>query len=114
MSAVLPAAPPWVSAVLHAALPGYVALDWLLVGDRPALPWSSLWVVLPYPLVWISVVLVRGATDGWVPYGFLLPAHGALSLGMHLAGLLLLLLVAGTAVWACSRLPGAPRAITRG
>ncbi len=106
-------APPWVSAVLHAVLPCYAVLDWLLVGDRPALPWNRLWVVLPYPLVWLCVVLVRGATDGWVPYGFLLPERGAASLALHAASLLLVLLIAGVAVWSCSRLPGASRAITR-
>lgn len=106
-------APPWVSAVLHAALPCYAVLDWLLVGDRPALPWSRIWVVLPYPLLWLAVVLVRGATDGWVPYGFLLPEHGAPSLALHIGALLLVLLAAGAAVWGASRLPGASGATTR-
>jgi hypothetical protein len=69
--------------------------------------------VLPYPLVWLCVVLVRGTIDGWVPYGFLLPERGAASLALHAASLLLVLLIAGVAVWSCSRLPGASRAITR-
>lgn len=94
------------SAVLHAVLPLLVAADWTLVGDRPALPWRRLWLVLPYPVAWLVIVLVRGATDGWVPYGFLLPSHGPLSLALHVAGLLAVLLAAGAAVWAASRLPG--------
>ncbi|WP_449280835.1 Pr6Pr family membrane protein [Leucobacter sp.] len=102
-------APPWVSAVLHAALPGYAVLDWFLVGDRLPLPWTRLWLVLPYPLLWLAVVLVRGATDGWVPYGFLLPEHGAVSLALHVAALLLVLLAAGAAVWGASRVPGIAR-----
>lgn len=100
-------APPWVSAALHAVLPVLLLLDWALVGDRPALPWRRLWVVLPYPVVWLAVVLVRGATDGWVPYGFLLPERGPVSLALHIVGLLAVLLAAGAAVWALSRLPGA-------
>ena len=106
-------APPWVSAALHVVLPCYAVLDWLLVGDRQALPWRRIWVVLPYPSLWLSVVLVRGATDGWVPYGFLLPEHGAPSLALHLGALILVLLAAGTAVWGASRFPGASGATTR-
>ncbi|PPL16938.1 Pr6Pr family membrane protein [Microterricola pindariensis] len=98
-------APPWVSAVLHVAFPVAVALDWLLVGDRPPLPWRTLWLVLPYPLFWLAVVLVRGATDGWVPYGFLLPERGQLALAGTVGGLLAALLVAGVLTWSVSRVP---------
>ncbi|MFC8191494.1 Pr6Pr family membrane protein [Cellulomonas sp. NPDC057328] len=108
-NAVLPGdggAAPWVSAVLHGVLPCVVLLDWLLVADRPALPWRRLWLVLPYPVLWLAVVLVRGATDGWVPYGFLLPERGARSLAVHVAGLLVVLLAAGALVWAVSRTRG--------
>lgn len=102
----------WVSAVLHIFFPLFALLDWLLVGDRRPFRWSTLWIVLPYPVVWLVVVLVRGATDGWVPYGFLLPERGAVSLLAHCAVLLVSLVVAGTVVWAGSRWRGAflPRA----
>ena len=96
-------APAWVSLALHVALPAYTAIDWLVVPDRPALPWRSIWLLLPYPLIWLAVVLTRGATDGWVPYGFLLPDHGPASLALHSAGLLLALLTAGALTWAASR-----------
>ncbi|WP_091233772.1 Pr6Pr family membrane protein [Microbacterium sp. 3J1] len=102
-------APPWVGVTLHVVFPAALVVDWLLVGDRPPLPWSRLWIVLPYPLLWLIVVLIRGVTDGWVPYGFLLPERGAASLLMHTAGLLAALLAAGAAVWALSRIPGAVR-----
>ncbi len=98
-------APPAVNAWLHIVFPLYVALDWLLVADRHPLPWRRLWVVLPYPVTWLGVVLVRGATDGWVPYGFLLPETGAASISAHAAGPLGGLLLAGIAVWAASRFP---------
>lgn len=98
-------APPWVSAVLHAAFPIAVLLDWLLIGDRRPLPWRRLWLVLPYPILWLVVVLARGVTDGWVPYGFLLPGQGVPSLVAHIAGLLAALVAAGALVWWAARLP---------
>ncbi|WP_404472838.1 Pr6Pr family membrane protein [Microbacterium aerolatum] len=96
-------APPWVSFLLHVLFPLYVALDWLLVNDRPRLRWRSLWALFPYPAVWLGVVLFRGATDGWVPYGFLLPERGAASLIAHIIGLVLAVAVAGSLVWGMSR-----------
>lgn len=97
-------APAWVSVVLHAVFPLIVALDWLLIRDRPALAWRHLWVVTVYPLIWIVVVLIRGATDGWVPYGFLLPSHGPAALALHVLGLLAALLALGALIWLASRL----------
>lgn len=105
-------APPWVSATLHAVVPALVLLDWILVGDRRPLRWSSLWLILPYPAVWITVVLIRGATDGWVPYGFLLPERGLASLILHIVGLLGAVVLAGALVWWASRYPG--RVLRRG
>lgn len=99
-------APAWVSGILHVCFPLIVLVDWLIVGDRNPLPWGQLWIVLPYPLAWLAVVLIRGTTDGWVPYGFLLPERGAVSLAGHSIGLLLALLAAGGVVWAGSRTPG--------
>lgn len=99
-------APCWVSLVLHAIAPAFLLLDWACVGDRPPLPWSSLWLVLPYPLAWLGVVLLRGVTDGWVPYGFLLPSQGAPCLLAHVAGLLATLAFAAGLVWLLSRATG--------
>jgi hypothetical protein len=96
-------APAWVSVVLHVVFPVLVVVDVVLSPDRPRLPWKQMWWVLPYPLLWITVVLVRGATDGWVPYGFLLPSRGVPSLVLHVVGILALLILAASAVWALSR-----------
>ncbi|MFB7250327.1 Pr6Pr family membrane protein [Microbacterium sp. NPDC056234] len=96
-------APPWVSAALHIALPIIVLADWIFSPDRRPLPWRMIWIVLPYPLVWLIVVLVRGVTDGWVPYGFLLPERGVVSLWLHIIGLLIAVLAAAAVVWAFSR-----------
>lgn len=99
-------APPWVSALLHVVFPLLVALDWLLIGDRPRLPWRRLWLLLPYPILWLTTVLIRGVTDGWVPYGFLLPERGIASLTVHIVGLLAAIIAAGALVWTASRLRG--------
>jgi len=99
-------APPWVSVLLHIVFPLLVALDWLLIGDRPRLVWARLWMLLPYPAAWVTVVLIRGATDGWVPYGFLLPERGLASLILHIVGLLAAIVVAGLLVWTATRTRG--------
>ncbi|WP_141886116.1 Pr6Pr family membrane protein [Leucobacter komagatae] len=99
-------APWWVSLLLHAIAPAFLLVDWACVGDRPPLPWRRLWLVLPYPLAWLGVVLIRGVTDGWVPYGFLLPSHGAPYVLAHVAGLLATLAFAACLVWLLSRTTG--------
>jgi hypothetical protein len=53
-------APPWISTLLHVVFPLLVACDWLFIGDRPHLPWRRLWLVLPYPVLWLIAVLIRG------------------------------------------------------
>ena len=67
---------PWANTILHVVTPVLAALGWLLIGDRKRLPLSRLWLVLIYPATWLTVVLIRGATDGWVPYPFLDPDLG--------------------------------------
>ena len=102
-------APPWVSVTLHIVFPALLALDWLLIGDRGPMRWSRLWILAPYPVLWLVVVLVRGATDGWVPYGFLLPERGAGTIALTGFALLAVLGAAGALVWGASRLPGLVR-----
>jgi hypothetical protein len=67
---------PWANLVLHAVAPLAALLDLLLAPDRARPALRLLPLVLVYPLVWTAVVLVRGATDGWVPYPFLNPTQG--------------------------------------
>lgn len=75
---------PWANTVLHMIVPAYVLLDWVFFGDRTPVAWKRILVILVYPLVWTVVTLVRGATDGWVPYPFLSPdqpgGYGAVTL----------------------------------
>ncbi|WP_211215817.1 Pr6Pr family membrane protein [Microbacterium indicum] len=104
-------APPWVSVLLHFVYPTTVVLDWILISDRLRPAWSQLWWVFPYPLVWMAVVLLRGTLDGWVPYGFLLPDRGILALVLTTAGLVGLLLIAGSLVWVLSRVCKGPHRV---
>lgn len=94
----------WANWVLHVAFPIYAALDWILFGDREALPWRRLWVVLVYPVIWILVVLVRGATDGWVPYPFLDPSLGYGVVAMYALSISVATVIVGAAVFALSRI----------
>ena len=93
----------WANGVLHVAFPIYAALDWILFADRGALPWKKLWIVLTYPIVWITVVIIRGATDGWVPYPFLDPAAGYGSVAVYSIVIFIATTAVGTLVFALSR-----------
>ena len=105
----------WANWVLHVALPIYAALDWILFGDRSKVPWNRFWVVLVYPIVWIIVVLIRGATDGWVPYPFLDPVQGYGAVALYCVVIALAIGVVGTGVWAWSgkRILGGTKADAR-
>lgn len=93
----------WANWVLHVAFPIYAALDWILFGDREALTWRRLWVVLIFPVVWIIVVIIRGATDGWVPYPFLDPSLGYGVVAMYSVGIFVVTVIVGAIVFALSR-----------
>lgn len=93
----------WANWVLHVALPIYAAIDWILFGDRSKLAWNTYWIVLVYPIVWIIVVLTRGATDGWVPYPFLDPAQGYGVVAIYCLVIAVAIGAVGAAVWASSK-----------
>lgn len=49
----------------------------LALGQGPYfLSYRAVPLLLIYPMLWTGVVLVRGASDGWVPYPFLNPDQG--------------------------------------
>lgn len=102
---------PWANVVLHIITPVYGIVDWLLFHDRTRLPFDRLWVVLIYPLVWLVVVLIRGATDGWVPYPFLDPANGYASVVVYVVAIMAVMILFGALVFWISRL-GARRETT--
>jgi hypothetical protein len=67
---------PWANTIVHVVTPVFALVDWFVAPDRLRTPLRLTWVLLLYPAVWLTVVLVRGATDGWVPYPFLDPKNG--------------------------------------
>ena len=100
----------WANTILHVFLPIYAAIDWVIFSDRSALRWRLLWVALIYPIVWVIVVLIRGATDGWVPYPFLDPTLGYPVVSLYCVGIAVGTIGVASAVWMISRVRiiGAP------
>lgn len=94
---------PWANSILHVWMPLYLALDWVLVGDRRPLPWNRFWIVLVYPVIWLVVILIRGATDGFVPYPFLDPASGYGMVAAFVISIALAIGLFGAVIWAVSR-----------
>ncbi|CAN5482295.1 Pr6Pr family membrane protein [soil metagenome] len=93
----------WSSNILHVIIPIYALVDWVLFADRKKLPYNKLWIVLIYPIVWLVVILIRGATDGWVPYPFLDPATGYGSVALYCIAIAAFTVLFGLAVFALSR-----------
>ncbi|MDN4478626.1 Pr6Pr family membrane protein [Demequina sp. SYSU T00039] len=86
----------WTNLVVHGLSGVALVADWLVDGPRRPLPWGLLPWVMAYPLLWVAVTLVRGATDGWFPYPFLDPANGYAAIAMVVGGIV----VAGLALGA--------------
>lgn len=93
----------WTNLVVHGVSGVALVVDWLVEGPRRSLPLRTVWTVLVYPAVWLAVVLVRGATDGWVPYPFLDPANGYASVLVYVAIIFVVGAVVGSAVFSATR-----------
>lgn len=96
---------PWANSAMHIVGPLFFALDWFVLGGRPVLAWSRIWIALVHPLLWLAVVLIRGATDGWVPYPFLDPAQGYGAVAAYCVGIAVAFVAVGSLVWWSSRWP---------
>lgn len=94
----------WSNDVVHRWVPLYVVLDWVLFSDRSRLVFRDVWWFLVYPAVWLGVVVVRGATDGWVPYPFLDPVSGYGVVALYCLGVAVFIGLMGIVVVALSRL----------
>ncbi len=95
---------PWSNDIVHKIIPVYAVLDWLLFSDRARLLLRHVWSFLLYPAVWTTVVLVRGETDGWVPYPFLDPAQGYGVVAIYVVGIAVSITLLGILVVGMSRL----------
>ncbi|WP_420368293.1 Pr6Pr family membrane protein [Curtobacterium sp. L1-20] len=94
----------WSNDILHKVMPVYAVLDWLLFSDRARLLFRHIWWFLLYPAVWLVVVLVRGATDGWVPYPFLNADLGYGVVALYCVGIAVFIALMGVLVVGMSRL----------
>jgi hypothetical protein len=94
---------PWANFVLHVVTPIYGIVDWFVFRDHIRLTLGQLWLVLVYPAVWTVVVLIRGTTDGWVPYPFLDPAQGYGVVAVYCVGILVVFFLIGALVFWTSR-----------
>ena len=72
----------WSNEILHVVAPLLLVADLLLAPKRRALAWSTVWVIVVYPIVWVVYTLVRGplmiapatGAPSWYPYPFLDPS----------------------------------------
>lgn len=93
----------WASDVFHRVIPLYVVLDWVLFADRDRQPWRRLWQFLAFPLIWVVVVLARGAD--FVPYPFLdVATLGGGVVALWCVGIAVAVALIGALVVAASRL----------
>jgi hypothetical protein len=99
----------WANTVMHSVTPIAGFVDWMLASDRVRLSLRRLGWVLVYPSVWLAVVVVRGATDGWVPYPFLDPTTGYGSVLFSVAMIVVAVMVMGAVVFLLSRVPALVR-----
>jgi hypothetical protein len=94
---------PWVSDVYHRVIPLYAVLDWIVFADRDRQPWRRVWQFLAFPLVWVVVVLARGAD--FVPYPFLdVATLGGGGVALWCVGITVAVGAIGALVVAASRL----------
>lgn len=93
----------WASDVFHRVIPLYVVLDWVVFADRDRQPWRRVWQFLAFPLVWVVVVLARGAD--FVPYPFLdVATLGGGAVALWCVGITVAVSAIGALVVAASRL----------
>ena len=56
---------------LHSVIPVVFLLYWLLFTPKGSLQWKNIFSWLIYPLIYILLILIRGALSGFYPYPFI-------------------------------------------
>ena len=77
---------PWSNEVLHLVGPLFLLVDVFVGPLRRRLPWSAVWVVAGFPILWAIYTMARGpltvnpasGDPYWYPYPFLDPNNAAL------------------------------------
>jgi hypothetical protein len=59
-----------VDELLHLIIPILFVLFWLIFVPKGRLKWSNIWLWMIYPLVYLAVILIRGAFSDYYPYPF--------------------------------------------
>jgi hypothetical protein len=93
----------WSTVIMHGGSCAILLADWLLEGPRKEHPLKHVWAVLLYPVVWVTVSLIRGATDGWVPYPFMDPVDGYAPVAMVVGGIVVIGVAIGAALFRLTR-----------
>ena len=98
----------WSNEVLHVVAPLLLLADLLFAPKRRALTWSTVWIIVIYPIVWVVYTLVRApmitapATGApyWYPYPFLDPnlQGGYLGVAVYVVGIAIAIVGVGLLV----------------
>jgi len=94
-----------VDELLHVVTPLLFISYWLLIVSKQTLNWKDVFPWLVYPLVYVVVILVRGAVSGFYPYPFInvgklgYPRVLFNSLGLFLLFLIFSLFLVALAKW---------------
>jgi hypothetical protein len=60
-----------VDELLHSVVPIVFILYWLIYVLKNDLKWKNIFIWLIYPVIYIIIVLIRGAVSGYYPYPFI-------------------------------------------
>ncbi|WP_062205832.1 Pr6Pr family membrane protein [Demequina salsinemoris] len=85
----------WSNAILHGIAAAILLADWVMDPPRTPMTWRKTWTLVAYPALYAVVALIRGATDGWVPYPFLDPSRGYASVLATCVAMLAVVLLIG-------------------
>lgn len=61
-----------VDEALHSFIPVYYFFCWLFFMPKNKMKWKDIWPWMIFPLVYMVIVMIRGAATGYYPYPFLM------------------------------------------